>query len=500
MTHKPSENRFLSLTLSGDVATKSARTRRAIHRRLRRNVKDMLVRHELGGRVRDRWDRIDIEGVDDAAIEPLRRVFGIQAVRRVHSRPWQSIDDIVAAGAELYAEEVAGRRFAVRPRRVGNRARIPLSSQKLAERLGQRLVEAGGRVDLEAPEVKLRVEVRPDDVLFFDQAWPGPGGLPIGIEGRALALVSGGFDSAVAAWHLLARGVELDFMLFNLAGWPQERAVRAVLHVLDRQWMAGAQANLYIVDLRPVIAEMRRRVRARYWQVLLKRVMLRAADRIAAASGAEALVTGEAIGQVSSQTLSNLAAITARTETPVLRPLVGCGKHEIVDRARAIGTAEISAGVEEFCALQGERVATRASAAELDREEERLGRELVEALAERHRVVPHTAFGDALGDSPEVEHVPERAAVIDLRSAAEHEQWSWPGAIQLEFDKAMEFAGRLPRDRAYLLYCEVGLKSAYLAEMMRHDGYEAYSFRGGVEPLRRYARRADVDPRRYACA
>lgn len=495
MTQETTENRFVSMSLSGEVSTKASATRRAFHRRLRANVKDVLSRHGLEGRIRDRRDRMDVEGLDEAALAPLSRVFGIQAARAVRALPWQDLDDIVAAGERLYRDAVTGRRFAVRPRRVGPRDQIGISSEELARRLGQRLVEAGGTVDLDMPEVPVHVEVRPQDVLFFHESTPGPGGLPIGVEGRALALISGGFDSAVAAWQMLRRGVELDFLLFNLAGWPQEQAVRQVLHRLDADWMGGAKARLFIVDFRPVIAEMRRHVRSRYWQVLLKRLMMRAADIVATDKGSEALITGEAIGQVSSQTLTNLGSITAHTATPVLRPLLGQNKHEIVDLARHIGTAGISGGVEEFCALDGAAPATRARPAELDREEERIGRALVATLARRYRTVPHTAFGDALAESPELDRVPDHVAVIDLRTQAEHEEWSWPHAIHLEFDKAMEHAGRLPRDRAYLLYCEVGLKSAYLAEMMREAGYEAYSFRGGVRPMQEHARRTDAHAR-----
>lgn len=478
---------FISLTVSGDIGTKANATRRAFHRRMRSNLKDTLARHGFTGTIRDRRDRIDIEDVDPAAAPALTRVFGIQSVRVVHAFAWQSLDEIVAIGERLYREQVSGRTFAIRPRRVGAREQIPIDSEALAVRLGQKLVDAGGRVDLGAPEIPVYVEVRTRDVLFFTEAAPAAGGLPIGVEGRALALISGGFDSAVAAWQLLRRGVELDFVLFNLAGWPQEQSVRRVLERLDRDWMGGTRAQLHVVDFRPLIAEMRSNVRSRYWQVLLKRLMMRAAERLALKHGYQALVTGEAIGQVSSQTLTNLAAIESGTRIPVLRPLIGYNKQDIVQIAREIGTAELSEGVEEFCALSGSAPATRVRTGVLDDQEQRIREELLVYLAEHHRTVPRTAFGEALADTPEVDRVPERAAVFDLRSEAEYQEWAWPDAIHLEFDRALEHAGKLPRDRVYLLYCEVGLKSAYLAEMMREAGFEAYSFRGGVKPMQAHA-------------
>lgn len=488
-TERTKTRSILSLSLSGEVSTKSPRTRKRFHRRLRANLRDALARHDLPGRVVDRWDRIDVEDTDPAAAAVLARVFGIQAVRMAHSVPWKDVDDVVRAGHALFAEEVAGKRFAVRPRRVGGKTRVPIESSDIAVRLGQALVDAGGRVDLDHPEVNVHVETRPHDALIFGDPIAGHAGLPVGTEGRALALISGGFDSAVAAWRMLLRGLELDFVLFSFAGRPQERAVREILEVLDRQWMAGARPRLYVVDFRPLIAEMRKRVRGRYWQVVLKRMMMRAADHIALESGAQALITGEAVGQVSSQTLANLGAITARTETPVLRPLVGMNKDEIVAETKRIETYRISENVAEFCALDGGRPVTRTSPGELDHQEEKVGRDLVEMLARRHRIVACEAFGDDAGETVEIDRVPEGAAVIDLRDEDDFRRWAWPDAIRLDFDKALEFAGRLPNDRSYLFYCEFGLKSAWLAEAMRETGYEAYSYRGGAAGLRHLATR-----------
>lgn len=490
--------RIISLTLSGDVGTKGGPTRTAFRRRLRANIRDTLARHALQARIRDRRDRIELEddGLEDAderLTAALSRVFGIQQVRVVQRVPWRNPEEIVAAGERLYAQAVAGRRFAVRARRVGPRGRIHVDSEALAAQLGERLVAAGGRVDLDHPEVRVPVEVRPEDALFIKHTMPGAHGIPLGVQGRALALISGGYDSAVAAWQMLRRGVALDFLLFNLAGWPQEQPVRQVLSRLDRDWMGGTRPWLHIVDFRPVVAEMRRRVPGRYWQVLLKRLMLRAAESVAEELGSQALVTGDALGQVSSQTLSNLDAISAGAGTLVLRPLLGHDKDEIIERAKAIGVAEVSAEVEEFCALAGASPATRLCREQVDRQEARFGGALVDKLAAHYRSVPRSAFGDALADTPEIERVPEHAAVFDLRSEAEYRRWHWPEAIHMAFDRALEHADKLPRDRAYLFYCEVGLKSAHLAERMRDAGFEAYSFRGGVEPLQAYARRQGDD-------
>ncbi len=473
-----------SLSVSGEVSTKSSSTRRRFHRRLRANLREALDRNGLGGRILDRRDRIDIEQADPATPEIARRAFGVQSVRTAHKVPGQRIADLVDKGIELYGNRVAGRRFAVRPRRVGKRQPNSPGTTELACALGQALVDRGGRVDLDAPDIRVHVEIRADGMLLFDDPLPGTGGLPLGTAGRGLALISGGFDSAVAAWRMLLRGMDLDYVVFSLAGWPQERSVRRVLEILDERWMAGSRSRLHVVDFRPVVARMRQQVHGSYWQVLLKRMMMHAADRIARETRAEALITGEVIGQVSSQTLSNLRSITAHTHTPVLRPLVGLNKEEIVAAARRIGTFDVCAGNIEFCALDGGKPVTSCRPGRLDRQEARVGRELAETLAAERRVIRRQDFAPVEPEETvEVDQIPDGAAVIDLRREADFLKGSWPGAIHLDFDRAMEFAGNLPADRPYVFVCEFGLKSAFLAERMRRMGYRAWSLGGGAHEL-----------------
>ena len=473
-----------SLSVSGELSTKSSTTRRRFHRRLRANLREALDHHQLGGRIVDRRDRIDIEQAGPETPEVVSRVFGIQSVRSAHKVTGQALDKLVAMGVALYGDRVAHRRFAVRPRRVGKRHPDSPGSTELARALGQALVDRGGQVDLTNPEIRIHVEIRSDDMLLFDDPVPGCGGLPLGTAGRGLALISGGFDSAVAAWRMMLRGMDLDFVLFSLAGWPQERSVRQVLEILDGHWMAGSRSRLHVVDFRPVVARMRQKVHGSYWQVLLKRMMMHAADRIAGEIRAEALVTGEVIGQVSSQTLSNLRSITAHTRTPVLRPLVGLNKEEIVAQARRIGTFETCSRNTEFCALDGGKPITSCRPGRLDQQESRVGRELARTLAGECRIIAREDFMPVEpNETVEVEQIPDEAAVIDLRREADFLEGSWPGAIHLDFDRAMEFAGNLPADRPYLLICEFGLKSAFLAERMRRMGYRAWSLDGGARRL-----------------
>src|SRR5688572_30544808 len=168
---------------------------------------------------------------------------------------------------------------------------------------------------------------------------------------------------------MLKRGIALDYVFCNLGGDAYERAVVQVGKAIADDWSYGTKPHLHVVDFAPVLDELRAKTRASYWQVVLKRLMYRAACLVAAERNAEAIITGEAVGQVSSQTLSNLRAIESVATLPVLRPLIGFDKEEIIERAKMIGTASLSEQVKEYCAIAPGNPVTAATIRRVDEEE-----------------------------------------------------------------------------------------------------------------------------------
>ena len=477
------------LRMSGEITTKSDGIRHRFNRRLTQNLRDALEREGIEGIVRDQWYRVDVVTEDRRALEVGKRIFGIQGLLFCRAYNWETVDDIVEIGAELFSEKVNQKTFAVRTRRVGFRQQIPISGSAVDRALGARLVAAGGIVNLSDHQVRVGVEVRRDQVLFYEEDHPGQGGLPGGVEGRALAMMSGGFDSAVAAWTMMRRGVDLDFLFFNLAGPPQRRAVQRVVKHLSSRWAYGYAPRMHIVDLRPLIVEMRQKVEGRLWQCLLKRLMLRAGEYLAQRKSLVALVTGESCGQVSSQTLENLAAISAPIRTGIFRPLVGMHKEEIIDRARQIDTYEVCAGNPEFCDLQGGPPAVDATAEELDEAEALLDLEFLRELVDLRRILKPLEMEIDEEIHIEAREIPHGFIAIDLRGEKDFQRWHLDGAVHMSMDRAMEQALLLPKEGRYLLYCEVGLKSAFLAEQMKSAGFDVASFSGGVPKLKKHLKR-----------
>lgn len=486
--------RIALLRLSGEIGIKARATRMQFRKRLLHNLRDALASEGLAPRIEASHDRLYVELPEAARLadHALARVFGIQSLSLVERHPLTALADVVRTGEALFADAVRGRRFAVRARRVGARDRIAARPRDVERELGTALLAHAAGVDLEDPEVTARIELTEHATAFFTERAPGPGGLPLGVEGHAVALLSGGFDSAVAAWQMQKRGVALDHVFCNLGGEAHLRGVLRVAVELADRWSFGTRPRLFALDFQPVVDALRRHTERRYWQVLLKRQMLRAAAAVADARRAPAIVTGEAVGQVSSQTLQNLAVVSRAVPHAVLRPLVGFDKDEITARARAIGTFELSKEVGEYCALVPSRPATRAALRVVEREEAKLPDDLVARCVEGRsrfdlRALARDAFED---DALAVERVPEGAVLIDLRPLAQYRSAHHPNALHLDFASAQKAWPSLDRSRVYVLSCEFGLLSAHLAEQMRRAGFRAHALRGGQRALMRASARA----------
>jgi thiamine biosynthesis protein ThiI len=485
-------SRLALLRFSGELGTKARPTRLQFRRRLVHNLKDALASAGAPAHIEVSHERLYAElsetdpGVPAADRDhPLLRVFGIQSVSFVERHPAPDLASVVRTGERLFRERVRGRRFAVRARRVGDRAAIEIDPREVERELGTALLEESAGVDLSNPEATVHIELSAETASFFSERLPGPGGLPLGVEGRAVALVSGGFDSAVSAWQLQKRGVALDYVFCNLGGNSHLQGVARVARVLAERWSYGHRPRLYALDFEPVAEEIRKHTQPRYWQVILKRMMLRAGDAVARRRKALAIVTGDAVGQVSSQTLQNLAVVSRATQLPILRPLVGFNKDEIIALANQIGTFELSKVVGEYCAMVSSKPATRAAASAVEAEEECLPADLVDAAADALNVFDLRELDLASLDVPglAIERLPEDSTLIDLRPLEKYRQERHPRALHLEFGKATEAYPSFERSKTYVLSCEFGLMSAHLAERMRRDGFDVYHLSGGQRAL-----------------
>jgi thiamine biosynthesis protein ThiI len=343
---------------------------RHLGRNLRRATSDLgpLTLRQVSGRV-----LLDLEHHPDpdAVRDRVQRVFGISSFAIAYR-----VASTVEAMKSIIAWLVEGQTFAsfrITARRAFKT--YPMTSVELNRELGAFVLErVASRVDLRHPELEIHVEVMPAETFVYVHPVPGPGGLPVGASGTVAALLSGGIDSPVAAWRMMKRGCRVLFVHFHSVPYlpPTSQAkARELVSILTR-WQYDS--TLILVPFAEIQREVVLTVPPPARVVVYRRLMVRIAEALARKHGAVALTTGESLGQVASQTLSNIARIDEAAGMPILRPLIGMDKLEITDQARRLGTFEISIEPDADCCtlFVPKHPATRMSEHEVSAVESRL--------------------------------------------------------------------------------------------------------------------------------
>lgn len=472
------------IRFSGEIFIKSARVSRRFQKQLSRNLKDALTREKIDFAIREEWTRLWINSEHGDVLKLLQRIYGIQAVSIIEHECRAELDEIVREGADVYLPVVKGKRFAVSTHRGGSH---PFNSMDICRQLGQVLnsPNAVSMVDLTNPEITIHVDVKDDRAYFYRTTIKGSGGLPLGTGGHCVSLISGGFDSVVASWMMQKRGVSLEFLFCDLAGKPFREEVIEIVARLTHRWSYGTFPRLHIIDFRPLVKEIQSKVAPATAQVILKRLFYRAASLLCQKVEANGVVTGEALGQVSSQTLKNLQAISRATELPILRPLIAYDKAEILELSRKIGLYELSSRIKEVCQIVPQKPVTACTPERAELEERKIDLELLESLfAEREIVDLHTFSPTAADLTFFVEQIPQNVSVIDCQPELGFASRHWEGAEHWEFHDLMSRYPSFSKEKTYVVYCTTGTQSAIVVHHMRNDGFRAFSVRGGVKSLR----------------
>ncbi|QYZ79910.1 tRNA 4-thiouridine(8) synthase ThiI [Methanofollis formosanus] len=354
----------------GELFLKSENVRRLYLRKLQHNMDLALTASGVEHEFEVHRDRLLVHGPDAAAIARVAaRTFGLVDVA-VCTQTGPTIPQMGAAAFALARRHLrAGMSFAVRARRQDVEG---MTSQQIGAEVGSVIYDAipGLRVDLSYPDYEVFVEARPYGGLVYDERVPAPGGLPFGTQERVLSLLSAGIDSPVATWQVMRRGCLVTHLTFDGGRWQGADVRDAVRrhHAALSTWCMGHPLDLLVADMEPFFEAMTAAADPHYRCLLCKRFMFRVASGVAGREGALALVTGDNLGQVASQTLANLGVIEAAADLPVLRPLLTYEKNEAVALARRIGTFDEDAG-DLSCAAVPKRPATQAKLAMIEKEE-----------------------------------------------------------------------------------------------------------------------------------
>lgn len=287
----------------------------------------------------------DMDGMYDAA----RKVFGIVGVNRAAVCD-KNMESIKAKALEYLPEKLSGKRtFKVDAKRSDKK--FPLKSPEISREIGGVILSSvrGIKVDVHNPEVTVTVEIRDDNAYIRAGQEPGAGGLPLRSAGSGLLLLSGGIDSPVAGCMMAKRGLEIEALHFESFPYTSERAKEKVLTLAEEMCQFCAKIHVHIISLTHIQEQLRDNCEEDYFTILLRIFMMRLAERCAKEYKCHALITGESLGQVASQTLSAIAVTDSVVNMPIFRPCIGLDKTEIIKEARHYGTFDTSILPYEDC-------------------------------------------------------------------------------------------------------------------------------------------------------
>jgi thiamine biosynthesis protein ThiI len=463
---------------------KSRPVRKRFSKMLQGNIRNVLTRYDEQAKVILEWDRIIVRSKNETPenkallIDMLKSTPGIAHFLEVRETPFTDLHNIYEQTKETIGEQLDGKTFCVRVKRIGKHDFSSIEAERYVGGGLNQYTNAAG-VKLKGADITVNLEINNDKLFIIDKRYQGLGGFPLGTQESVLSLISGGFDSGVSSYQLIKRGSRVHYCFFNLGGAAHEIGVKQVAYHLWNRFGSSHRVKFISIPFEPIVAEILEKVDNGQMGVILKRMMMRAASLVAERLNIEALLTGEALGQVSSQTLRNLSVIDQVTDMLILRPLVATDKQDIIDCAREIGTAEISETIPEYCGVISQRPTVKAVMAKIEKEEAKMDLSLIEQVVVDANVLDIRDIAkEAQEEVAEVESVSDFAVnevILDIRSSEEEEDA--PLEIEgvtiehLPFFKLASQFEKLPQDKTYLLYCERGVMSQLQALYLKEAGF-----------------------------
>ncbi|NBM79096.1 MULTISPECIES: tRNA uracil 4-sulfurtransferase ThiI [Proteus] len=471
------------IKLFPEITIKSQSVRIRFIKILTSNIRNVL--NSIGDEITvvRNWDNIVVvskdESKSEAVCDALTRIPGIHHILQVEEHPYTDLHNIFEQTFAAFKHLVENKTFCVRAKRRGKHS---FTSNEVERYVGggfNQHVESA-KVKLTRPDVTINLEIEDDKLILVNARYEGIGGFPIGTQEDVLSLISGGYDSGVSSYMLMRRGSRVHYCFFNLGGSAHEIGVKQVAHYLWNRFGRSHKVHFVAVDFEPVVAEILEKVDDGQMGVVLKRMMVRAASRVAERYGVQAIVTGEALGQVSSQTLTNLRLIDNATDTLILRPLITHDKESIINIARQIGTEDFARTMPEFCGVISKSPTVKAVKAKIEAEEEKFDFSILDNVVENAKNMDIRRIAEeTVQQVTEVEMVSEFGAndvILDIRSPEEQEtsplKMDGIDVKELPFYKLSTQFGDLDKTKTYLLYCDRGMMSRLQALYLREQGFE----------------------------
>lgn len=408
----------------------------------------------------------------------LKRTPGIHHILEVEEYPFETMHDIFEQTLAQVREELEGKTFCVRVRRKGKHEFRSLDVERyVGGGLNQHIETAS--VKLTKPDVTVRIDIDNDKMLLVKARHEGLGGYPIGTQEDVLSLISGGFDSGVSSYMLIRRGSRVHYCFFNLGGAAHEIGVKQMAYHIWSRYSTSHKVRFVAINFENVVGEILEKVDNGQMGVVLKRMMVRAASKIAERFDIQAIVTGEALGQVSSQTLTNLRLIDKASDTLVLRPLITHDKEQIIAMAKEIGTDDIAKSMPEFCGVISKNPTVKAIESKIIEEEGHFNFDVLDQAVQNAQFLDiREIVQQTEKEVVSVETTTELGkndVILDIRSPEETDEAPFKlegvEVKELPFYKLSSQFTELDQSKNYLLYCQRGVMSKLQALYLKENGF-----------------------------
>ncbi|CAM3777793.1 tRNA uracil 4-sulfurtransferase ThiI [Avibacterium endocarditidis] len=470
------------IKLFPEIMIKSESVRTRFIKILTGNIRNILNKYDDTVAVVKHWDYIEVrsKNAENRAllIELLGRIPGIHHFLEVEEKPFNSVQDIFQQTLQDVAHLLENKTFCVRVKRKGKHDFSSLDVERyVGGGLNQHIASA--KVKLSKPDVTVRIDIEDDKMMLVKARHTGLGGYPIGTQEDVLSLISGGFDSGVSSYMLIRRGSRVHYCFFNLGGAAHEIGVKQMAYHIWNRFSGSHKVRFVAINFEPVVAEILEKIDNGQMGVVLKRMMVRAASKVAERFGIQAIVTGEALGQVSSQTLTNLRLIDEAANALVLRPLITHDKEQIIAMAKEIGTDDIAKSMPEFCGVISKNPTVKAVREKILSEENHFDFSVLESAVQNAQYLDIRQIAEQTEkDVVEVDTISvlgENDIVIDIRSPEETDENPLELAGQevrlIPFYKLSTVFPDLDQSKNYVLYCERGVMSKLQALYLKENGF-----------------------------
>lgn len=472
------------IRLHPEITIKSRTVRKRFIFLLEGNVRRVFELNDLDVEVLPSWDKLTLlvnpesRNKQEDIVDLLQRIPGIDQIMLVKESTFTDLDDICQQVEQVWKPLLVGKSFAVRVKRRGKHSFSSVEAGRYVGGYLNQNCDTNG-VNLKNPDLAIEFEVSDNTLIQSQFRIKCLGGMPLPTQEEVLSLVSGGYDSGVATYHMIRRGTRTHFCFFNLGGREHEIGVKQVSYYLWKRYSESHKVKFVAVDFAPVVADILENVDNSQMGVVLKRMMMRAASQVADKLNISTLVTGESLGQVSSQTLTNLSIIDKATDKLILRPLICMDKLEIIDQATHIGTEDFAKVMPEYCGVISRKPTVRAKLSKIETEESKLDFSIIDQVVGESKMRDIRSIAQEAEQeteiATEVDVLPADCVVLDIRAADEQE------AAPLELDNVtvkhipfFKLASQFPslaQDKKYFLYCDRGVMSQLQALLLHEQGY-----------------------------